>query len=92
MEDRSRWLKNELEANMRFTGKIKFRTDLFSFNIQKNGGMQPIIIDGALEDIPGRFLIPQPPVINNEAVRKLLADRQVDWAHLEPRGESLRIR
>ncbi|MCI9592329.1 MAG: siphovirus Gp157 family protein [Lachnospiraceae bacterium] len=92
MEDRSRWLKNELEANMRFTGKTKFRTDLFSFNIQKNGGLQPLVIDGVLEDIPGRFLIPQPPIINNEAVRKLLENRQVEWAHLEPRGESLRIR
>lgn len=92
LENRSQWLKNELEANMRFIGKTKFRTDLFSFNIQKNAGLQPLIIDGTLEDIPGRFLIPQPPVVNNEAVRKLLADRQVDWAHLEPRGESLRIR
>ncbi len=92
LENRSQWLKNELEANMRFIGKTKFRTDLFSFNIQKNAGLQPLIIDGSLEDIPGRFLIPQPPVVNNEAVRKLLADRQVDWAHLEPRGESLRIR
>ena len=45
-----------------------------------------------LEDIPGRFLIPQPPVPNNEAIRKLLDEKQVDWAHLEPRGESLRIR
>ena len=77
---------------MRFTGKTKFRTDLFSFNIQKNGGLQPLVIDGVLEDIPGRFLIPQPPIINNEAVRKLLENRQVEWAHLEPRGESLRIR
>ncbi len=92
LENRSQWLKRELEANMRFTGKTKFRTDLFSFNIQKNGGLQPIVIDGVLEDIPGRFLIPQPPIINNEAVRKLLENQQVEWAHLEPRGESLRIR
>lgn len=92
LENRSQWLKRELEANMRFTGKTKFRTDLFSFNIQKNGGLQPLVIDGVLEDIPDRFLIPQPPIINNEAVRKLLESQQVEWAHLEPRGESLRIR
>ena len=36
------------------------------------------------------YLVPQPPVPNNEAIRKLLDEKQVDWAHLEPRGESLR--
>lgn len=92
LEQRTEWLKSNLEANMREIGKTKFKTELFSFSIQKNGGLQPLVIDGVLDDIPGRFLIPQPPVPNNEAIRKLLADKQVDWAHLEPRGESLRIR
>lgn len=92
LEDRQKWLKDNLEANMREIGKTKFKTALFSFNIQKNGGLQPLIIDGAIDDIPGRFLIPQDPVPNNEAIRSLLAEKQVDWAHLEPRGESLRIR
>ena len=27
-----------------------------------------------------------------ESFMRLLAERPVDWAHLEPRGESLRIR
>ena len=92
LEERKKWLKDNLEANMRGIGKTKFKTALFSFNIQKNGGLQPLIIDGAIDDIPGRFLIPQDPVPNNEAIRSLLAEKQVDWAHLEPRGESLRIR
>lgn len=92
LEERSKYLKDFLEANMREVGKTKFKTTLFSFNIQKNGGLQPLVIDGLLEDIPGKYLIPQPPVPNHEAIRTLLADRQVDWAHLEPRGESLRIR
>ena len=90
--DRQKWLKDNLEANMREIGKTKFKTALFSFNIQKNGGVEPLVIDGVIDDIPGRFLIPQPPTVNNEAVRKLLAEKEVDWAHLEPRGESLRIR
>ena len=92
LEIRQKWLKDTLEANMRFVGKDKFKTALFSFGIQKNGGLNPLVIDGVLEDIPGRFLIPQPPVPNHEAIRELLAQKQVDWAHLEPRGESLRIR
>lgn len=92
LETRSQWLRDNLEANMRAIGKTKFKTALFSFNIQKNGGLQPLVIDGLIEDIPGRFLIQQEPVPNNDAIRKLLAEKQVDWAHLEPRGESLRIR
>ena len=92
LETRSSQLKDNLEATMRDMGKMKFKTALFSFNIQKNGGLQPLVIDGLIEDIPGRFLIPQPPVPNNEAIRSLLAEKQVEWAHLEPRGESLRIR
>lgn len=92
LETRLQYLKNTLEANMRAVGKTKFKTALFSFNIQKNGGLQPLIIDGLIDDIPGKFLIPQPPVPNNDAIRKLLTEKQVDWAHLEPRGESLRIR
>ena len=77
---------------MRQIGKTKFKTALFSFNIQKNGGVEPLVIDGAIDDIPGRYLIPQPPIPDNEAIRALLAEKQVEWAHLEPRGESLRIR
>ena len=57
LEERQKWLKDTLEANMRFTGKIKFKTELFSFNIQKNGGLEPLVITGELDDIPGRYLI-----------------------------------
>ncbi|MFR5804621.1 MAG: siphovirus Gp157 family protein [[Clostridium] symbiosum] len=92
LEVRSQYLKDTLEANMLAVGKTKFKTPLFSFNIQKNGGLQPLVIDGLIDDIPGKYLVPQPPVVNNDAVRKLLSEKQVDWAHLEPRGESLRIR
>lgn len=92
LESRKEWLMNNLEANMRECGKTKFKTALFSFNIQKNGGLEPLVIDGNIEDIPGRFLIPQDPVPSNDAIREYLKDHVVEWAHLEPRGESLRIR
>ena len=77
---------------MREMGKTKFKTALFSFNIQKNGGLEPLVITGTLDDIPGKYLIPQPPKPDGDKIRALLAEKQVDWAHLEPRGESLRIR
>lgn len=92
LEERQKWLKDTLEANMRYTGKMKFKTPLFSFSIQKNGGLEPLVITGELEDIPGRYLIQQPPIPVNMKIRKLLEEQPVEWAHLEPRGESLRIR
>lgn len=92
LENRQKMLKNTLMENMRAIGKTKIKTALFTISIQKNGGFDPLVIDGDIEDIPGRFLIPQPPKVNNEAVRKLLTEKPVDWAHLEPRGEHLGIR
>ena len=92
LEERQKWLKDTLEANMRYTGKMKFKTPMFSFSIQKNGGLEPLVITGELEDIPGSYMIKQPPIPDNMKIRKLLEEQPVEWAHLEPRGESLRIR
>lgn len=91
MKERREALKANLEFCMRETGKTKFRTELFSFNIQKNGGLQPLVIDEP-EKIPEEYLIPQPAVPNNTAIRQFLSEHVAEWAHLAPRGESLRIR
>lgn len=85
-------LKDNLQANLEFIGKTKFKTDLFSFSISKNGGKQPLSITDNLDEIPGKYLIPQPPKVNNDAVRELLKDKEVEWAHLEPYGRHLNIR
>lgn len=92
IENRQKLMKQTLMENMQAIGKKKIQTALFTISISGNAGKEPLVIDGDINDIPGRFLIPQPPVINNDAVRSLLAEKQVDWAHLEPRGEHLRIR
>lgn len=92
LDARQKWLKENLMTNMEAIGKTKIKTALFTVSIQKNGGKEPLVIDGNIDDIPGKFLIPQPPVVNNDAVRELLAEKQVDWAHLEPRGVHLGIR
>lgn len=92
LENRSGQLKQNLQANLEFIGKTKFKTALFSFSVATNGGLQPLIITDNIGDIPGKYLIPQPPVPNKDAIRNLLAEKEVEWAHLEPRGKSLRIR
>ena len=85
-------LKNTLQANLEHIGKTKFKTALFTYTVAANGGKAPLVITDNLGDIPGEFLIPQPPKVDTEAVRELLETKEVEWAHLEPRGTSLRIR
>ena len=85
-------MKNNLQAAMELTGKTKFKTDLFSFNVQSNPAA--VVMDEQyLENIPEEYLIPQEPKLDK---KKLAADLKagVDLegiAHLE-QSRSLRIR
>lgn len=92
IEARAQRMKCYLQANLEFIGKTKFKTALFSFCVAANGGKQPLTITDNLDEIPGKYLIPQPPVPDKEKIRELLESKEVEWAHLEPRGKSLRIR
>ena len=100
-ENRIKWLKQNLEMCMRATGKKKFTTDLFSFNIQKNGGKRKLTIDVNVENIPEEYRIKHPDTVNGDKLREYLKENGLEgqdgslnceWCHLEPQGESLRIR
>lgn len=101
LENRIKWLKQNLEMCMRATGKRKFATDLFSFNIQKNGGKRKLTVDVDIELIPEEYRIKQPDVVDGDKLRDYLKENGLEgkdgslnceWCHLEPQGESLRIR
>ena len=92
LENRAKWLKDTLQANLEFIGKTKFKTELFSFSVSQNGGKQPLAITENIEEIPGKYLIAQKPVPNKDAIRELLQSREVEWAKLEPYGTHLNIR
>ena len=82
-------MKRSLETAMRLTGKTKFKTSLFSFNIAKNPAS--LKIDNP-DRVPAEFLIPQDPKIDTVGIKKELKEGTVfDWCHLE-QSESLRIR
>jgi len=85
-------LKNNLQDAMVKTGKTKFKTDLFSFNIQKNGGKAPVILDVKdTSELPDELVrIKEEPDI--EAIRKLIDAGKCKYAHYGERGESLRIK
>ena len=74
---------------MILTGKKKFKTNLFSFNIQKNAPSIKILDDTKILD---EFNIPQPDKIDNQAIiQQIKEGKEFTWAKLE-QSESLRIR
>lgn len=86
-------MKEALKNAMMIADKTKFKTELFSFNIQLNPAK--VVIDDP-ENIPRGFLIPQEPKVDTAAIRKSLQDEEEAqiWngiAHLE-RSTGLRIR
>lgn len=89
IDNNAKHLKNRLQQAMEATGKTKFKTDLFSFGIQKNP--VALVIDDA-EKIPEEFLIAQAPKVDNAGIKAALkAGQEFDWCHLT-QTESLRIR
>lgn len=94
LENKIGRMKSNLENSMRMIGKMKFKTALFSFGIQKNGGRRALILDCGVDALPLEL---QKVTVeaNNEALRQLLEQEKADsnqYAHLAPQGESLRIR
>lgn len=81
-------MKDHLEASMIATGKTKFKTDLFSFGIQKNPAS--LVIDDE-KVIPVEYLVIKQEA-NKSAIKEAIkAGEEFEWAHLE-QTESLRIR
>lgn len=81
-------IKQQLENSMIDTGKRKFKTDLFSFGIQKN---PPTVVVDQKDKIPEEYWIAQEPKLDKTALKKWLKDNTEEYAHLE-QSEGLRIR
>lgn len=88
-ENRVKALKSNLFNSMKATGKTKFATDLFSFNIAKNGGKQTLTIDG---EVPEEYTKTITENDTDKIRQALEKGEKLTFAHLEPRGESLRIK
>ena len=86
-------MKDTLQQAMVETGKRKFKTDLFSFNIQKNGGKIPVILDVKdTSELPDD-LVRIKEEADLDAIRAFIeANGSCKYAHFGERGESLRIK
>ena len=85
-------LKKNLFESMKTTGKVKFKTDLFSFSIQKNGGALPVVVDVTTDKLPDDLVqITEKPDL--KAIAKYIEETgDITYAHFGERGESLRIK
>ena len=92
IESKMERLKRALEQMMESTGKTKFKTELFSFGIQKN---PPSVKIKDVDAVPIDYMVPQPMKVDMTAVKNYLKSLKegetCEWASLE-QGESLRIR
>ena len=93
MENNIKFMKNRLTDAMIATGKTKFKTELFSFNIQKT---PPRVVIDDPTHIPEAYLILQEPKVDTIGIKNALksADEAPLWegiAHLE-QDEGVRIR
>lgn len=88
-ENHAARLKDGLYNAMKTTGKEKFKTTLYSFNIQKNP--VKLVIDNESK-IPKKYFVPQPAKLDAAKLKEdLKAGAVRKYAHLE-QGESLRIK
>lgn len=87
-----RRLKESLMTSMKETGKQKFKTELFSFGIQKNGGKAPLKVTATIDELPEEFrkVTVEP---DNAKIREYIEQTgDLEYGYFEERGESLRIR
>lgn len=85
-------MKNNLYESMKATGKTKFKTELFSFGIQKNGGAEPLVVDVTVDELPSE-LVKVTKEVDKDALRKYIKETgDFSFGHFTDRGESLRIR
>ena len=88
LENKAKNLKKNLAEKMKNTGKTNFKTQLHTFRMQKNGGKRALTIDG---DVPTEYT---KTIVENDTdkIRQALEEgKELEFAHLEPQSESLRI-
>lgn len=88
IENRIKNLKEYLQATMIATDKRKFKTDLFSFNIQKNRASLKILDE---EKVPEEYVEYDRKVLKDKLKKAIAEGLEVDYAELT-QTESLRVR
>lgn len=102
-EERLRNRRRAIESNkdvlfsnlfkaMKVMGKTRMKTEHFTFSIQKNGGLAPVILTKNIEDIPDDFKTITVSVDKKRMYDYIVATNDTSYGFIGERGESLRIR
>lgn len=87
-ENKVKWLKQNLQASMELQGRKKVKTDLFSFNIQKNAPSLEITDEKNIDD---SYYVIERKLNKRELLSDIKEGLIVDGVELK-QTESLRIR
>lgn len=87
-ENKVKWLKQNLQASMELQGRKKVKTDLFSFNIQKNAPSLEITNENNIDD---SYYVIERKLNKKELLKDIKEGLIVDGVELK-QSESLRIR
>lgn len=87
-ENKVKWLKQNLQASMELQGRKKVKTDLFSFNIQKNAPSLEITNENNIDD---SYYAIERKLNKRELLNDIKEGLIVDGVELK-QTESLRIR
>lgn len=88
IENNAKRLKTYLEEQMVLLDKKKFKTELFSFNVQKNA---PSLEVTSEDNIPEEFYITERKLQRSELLKAIKEGREVEGVGLK-QSESLRIK
>ena len=88
-ENHIKQMKEALLFAMTKIGTDQIEAGEWTIKVQKNGGLQPMVIDG---EVPHNYtIIVEEP--NKEKIRKALeSGEELDFAHLEERGKHISIK
>lgn len=87
-ENKVKWLKQNLQASMELQGRKKVKTDLFSFNIQKNAPSLEIRDENNIDD---SYYVIERKLNKRELLNDIKEGLIIDGVELK-QSESLRIR
>ncbi|MBQ1297432.1 MAG: siphovirus Gp157 family protein [Clostridiales bacterium] len=87
-ENNIKRMKDVLKMAMDSTEQKTMAAGAFTIKLQKNGGLQPLVIDGEVPQNMTKVIV-EP---DGNKIREFLKDNTCEWAHLEPRGEHIVIK
>ncbi len=88
-ENRVKAMKNAILDAMQIAKVDELDAGKFKIKIKGNGGVEPLKITGEVPDNFKRIVVEN----DNELIRKALNEgKELDFAHLEPRGKHIEIK